>query len=121
VAQYRRPLFAPRPLTPQQVEYRNAVKALGIDKHHFVHVELLSGKVRTGAIVHIGESEFRLRDGILANREISYAELKEPPRYVPAIGTHIADGLKWTGTAVGMGVFLVLTAPLLVLCRFSCT
>lgn len=112
-AQRGRQRVAP-PLTAQQIQYRDSVRALGTDNHHFVRVELANGQIRTGAIISIEDASFRLRDGIFASRSISYAELKSPPVHVAAVGTHIANGFKWTGTVTGITGLCILAIPLLV-------
>lgn len=102
----RRP---PRPepqLSPEQVVYKLAVQKIGVDKHRFVHVDLPKGKVRTGVIMQIEERGFVLKDGIIFDQWISYADLQDAPRPVAAVGTKIGQGLKWTG-------LVVVTIPLL--------
>jgi hypothetical protein len=89
------------PLTPEELSYRDAVRSLGIDPHRFVHCELAGGKVRTGAIVHISDDGFTLRDGIIDSTLIRYSQLTAAPRPVPAVGTHLVNALKWTGFVAG--------------------
>jgi hypothetical protein len=89
------------PLTPEELAYRETVRSLGIDPHRFVHCELAGGKVRIGAIIHIGDDGFTLRDGILMSTLIRYSQLTASPRTVPAVGTHVVNALKWTGFAAG--------------------
>ena len=89
------------PLTPEELAYRDVVRALGKNDHRFVHCELAGGKIRTGAIVAIDESGFSLRDGILLSTRIRYSQLTASPRTVPAVGTHVVNALKWTGLVVG--------------------
>lgn len=99
----------PRPqlrLSPEQANYKLVVQKLGVDKHRFVHVDLPKGKVRTGVITQIEEQGFLLKDGIIFDKWISYADLQAEPRPVAAIGTRIGQGLKWTG-------LVVVTIPLL--------
>jgi hypothetical protein len=89
------------PLTVEETSYRDAVRKLGIDKHRFVHCELYNGKVRTGVITQISYDGFMLRDGIILAQWIPYTDLKAAPRPVPAVGTRIGQGFKWTGLVVG--------------------
>jgi hypothetical protein len=96
------------PLTTEELAYRDAVRSLGIDAHRFVHCDLVGGKVRTGAIVHISDGGFTLRDGIIQSTPIRYSQLTAPPRPVPAVGTHTVNALKWTGLVAGC----VAAAPL---------
>jgi len=99
----------PRPqlqLSPKQVGYKLAVQKLGVDKHRFVHFDLPKGKVRTGVITQIEEQGFVLKDGIIFDQWISYADLQAAPRPVAAVGTRIGQGLKWTG-------LVLITIPLL--------
>jgi hypothetical protein len=96
------------PLTAEELSYRDAVRSLGIDPHRFVHCELAGGKVRTGAIIHIGDDGFTLRDGIIISTPIRYSQLTASPRPVAAVGTHVVNVLKWTGLTAG----LVAAAPL---------
>jgi len=103
----RRRLPRPEPqLSPEQAGYKLAVQRLGVDKHRFVHVDLPKGKVRTGVITQIEERGFVLKDGIIFDQWISYADLQAAPRPVAAVGTRIGQGLKWTG-------LVVVTIPLL--------
>ena len=106
-SRHRRPAPVPSALTAQQVQYREAVLALGRDDHHLVHVELASGKVRTGAIIAIHERDFELRDGILDSKHIFYSQLKDQPRHVPAVGTHLANGFKWVGFVTFVVIFFI--------------
>jgi hypothetical protein len=89
------------PLTTEELAYRDAVRSLGIDAHRFVHCDLVEGKVRTGAIVHISDDGFTLRDGIIESTLIRYSQLTAAPRRVPAVGTHMVNALKWTGFVAG--------------------
>ena len=103
----RRRLPGPEPqLSPEEVVYKLAVQKLGTDKHRFVHVDLAKGRVRTGVITQIEERGFVLKDGIIFDQWISYADLQAAPRPVAAVGTKIGQGLKWTG-------LVVVTIPLL--------
>lgn len=103
----RRRLPRPEPrLSREQASYKLAVQKLGVDKHRFVHLDLPKRKVRTGVITQIEEQGFILKDGILFDKWISYADLQAAPRPVAAIGTRIGQGLKWTG-------LVVVTIPLL--------
>jgi hypothetical protein len=99
------------PLTTQQLEYREAVRALGKDEHHFVHVELTSGKALTGAIVGIDDGGFQLRDGIIHENRIAYSQLRADPRHVPAVGTHIGNGMKWAGFGTDIVIVAILAIP----------
>lgn len=85
------------PLTPCDVSMREAVESLGIDKHRFVLCELKDGSHLVGGIGYIQFASFRISQGIMTGREINYAGLKVAPQYVPAVGEHFANGLKWTG------------------------
>jgi len=85
------------PLTPREVSMREAVESLGIDKHRFVLCELKDGSHFVGGIGDIQFGYFRISQGIMNGRQISYSELKEAPQPVPAVGEHLANGLKWTG------------------------
>ena len=94
-----RPVFS---LTAEEISYRTAVQKLGIDKHQFVHCELLSGKVRTGVITEIRDEGFTLKDGILISQWIPFTDLKAAPRPVLAVGTRIGQGFKWAGLGLGV-------------------
>lgn len=89
------------PLTPEEVGYRDAVRALGTDSHRFVRCQLADGKVRTGAIVRIEADGFYLRDGIIGSSLIPYSRLTASPVRVAAVGTHTLNALKWTGFVAG--------------------
>lgn len=89
------------PLTPEEISYRDAVQKLGIHRNRFVHCELPNGKVRTGVITEIRDDGFTLKDGIIIAQWIPYTDLKAAPRPVPAVGTRIAQGFKWTGLVAG--------------------
>lgn len=86
-----------RPLTPRDVQMREAVQALGVDKHRFVRCHLKDGSNVVGGITDIGQGEFAITRGILHGRPIRYWELAEPPQRVVAVGEHTLNGLKWTG------------------------
>lgn len=101
----------PRPpllLSPEELSYREAVRKLGVDKHHFVHCELPNGKVRTGVIAEIRDDGFSLKDGIVIAQWIPYTDLKAAPRRVPAVGTRIGQGFKWAGVGLGVAALLPL-------------
>ena len=110
------PYFFPHlrhPLTPQDVALRESVRALGIDKHRFVHCELKNRAVVTGAIASIGEEGFFVQTGIMGTgRGIRYAELNSAPLPVPAVGAHLKNGLEWTGM---IGVCVVLSPLVIIL------
>ena len=89
------------PLTPEELGYRDAVHALGIESHRFVRCQLADGKVRTGAIIRIANDGFFLRDGIFGSSLIRYSQLTAPPVHVAAVGTHALNALKWTGVVAG--------------------
>jgi len=89
------------PLTPEEVGYRDAVRALGTDSHRFVHFELASGKVLTGPILAIGDRGITTRIGIFSHHSIAYSELRAAPYPVAAVGTHVVNALKWTGLVAG--------------------
>jgi hypothetical protein len=89
------------PLTPEELGYRDAVRALGTDSHRFVRCQLSNGSVRTGAIIRITDDGFFLRDGIMGSSLIPYSRLAASPVRVAAVGTHILSGLKWTGLVAG--------------------
>ena len=114
-AHRRRPARVQESLTTEQIAYRESVRALGTDDHQFVHIELISGEVRTGAIISMDDSGFQLRVGIFYTNYVSYSQLKNQPRHVPAVGTHIANGFKW----VGMGVGAALLMPFLPFAWFA--
>jgi hypothetical protein len=107
-AHHKRPVLAQAVLTKEQIKYRADVRALGTDDHHFVHIELTNGKVQTGAILSIDDQGFQLRDGIFAVSYVLYSQLKNTPRHVPAVGTHIANGFKWAGLGVGLALLMPL-------------
>jgi hypothetical protein len=105
-ANRRRPARVQEPLTTEQIAYRESVRALGTDDHQFVRVELNNGKVRTGAIISMDDSGFQLRVGIFDTNYVTYSQLKNQPRHVPAVGTHIANGFKWVGMGVGVALLI---------------
>lgn len=107
----RRRLPRPVVLSPQESGYKLAVQDLGVNEHRFVHCDLPKGKVRTGVITEIREDGFELKDGIFATHWISYMDLKAAPRPVPAVGTRISHGFKWTGM-VTLTVVLLPFLPL---------
>lgn len=103
------------PLTPREVSMREAVESLGIDKHHFVLCELKDGSQFVGGIGDIQFATFRISKGIMNSRDISYSELKEAPQPVPAVGEHLANGLKWTGlvaACVALSPLVIVFYPL---------
>lgn len=111
-SQSRRTSRVPPLLTAEQARSREAVRALGEDVHRFVRVELTDGRVQTGVIIALDEGGFQLRGGIVKTQRIEYSRLKEPPRRVPAVGTHIANGLKWGGLIVLAIPVAILLLPL---------
>jgi hypothetical protein len=88
-------------LSPEELSYRDTVRTLGVNPHRFVHCDLPNGKVRTGVITSIHDEGFILKDGIIMSQWIRYTDLKAAPRPVPAVGTRIGQGFKWTGLVVG--------------------
>jgi hypothetical protein len=111
-----RPVF---PLTPEEISYREAVRKLGVNTHHFVHCDLPNGRVRTGVITQIRDDGFMLKDGILMSQWIHYTDLKAAPRPVPAVGTRIGQGFKWAGVGLGVAV-LIPFLPLMFLVWDGC-
>jgi len=105
---FRRPLQ--RPLTPRDVQMREAVQALGVDRHRFVRCRLKDSSHVIGGITVIEQGEFGLTQGILSGKRISYWELTEAPQPVAAVGDHALNGLKWTGLIAGG----VAASPLLI-------
>jgi hypothetical protein len=102
------------PLTPKQVSIREAVYGFRGNTHQFVHVELKDGKVLTGTVAEANDQNFQLKTGILsAFKTITYSQLAETPRAVPAVGTRVLHTLKWTGLviaivpAIPLGVLLI--------------
>jgi hypothetical protein len=95
-------------LTPEEISYRQAVQELGVNKHRYVHCQLPNGKVRTGVIMEIRDDGFTLKDGILIDHWIPYADLKAVPRPVAAVGTRIGQGFKWAGVGLGVAVLIPL-------------
>jgi hypothetical protein len=108
---HRPPAHVPPVLTPEQIQFRESVRALGKDNHHFVHVELKSGKVQTGAIVSFDDSGLLLRNGIIHSNRIAYSQLKSAPIHVPAVGTHVANGFKWAALGTGIGIGCAIALP----------
>src|SRR5215475_7367176 len=86
-----------KPLTPPEVQMREAVQALGVDRHRFVRCRLKNGLQFVGGITSIHQRNFVISQGIWNSKGILYAELEEKPRPVAAIGEHLENGLKWTG------------------------
>lgn len=105
-----------RPLTPHDLAMREAVRALGVDRHRFVHFELIDGRSVTGGILSIGQEEFCLSRGILDVTAVPYSSLRVPPQHDPAPADHFLNGMKWTGLVaeivVATPVVLVLYYPL---------
>jgi hypothetical protein len=101
-ARRRLPRSSLPPWSPEELAYREAVHELGVDKHRYVHCELLDGKVRTGVIVEIREEGLTLKDGITNSQWIAFTALKTPPRPVPAVGTRVVHGLQWGGLVLAM-------------------
>ena len=97
-------------------QYRTVVKTLAVHKHQFVHCKLQNGHVLTGLIRDVGEQGFSLHTNAIGGTYVHYANLAEPPRAVPAVGTRIKQGAQWTGVgaivAVGVPLLIVLS-PLL--------
>ena len=95
------------PLTPRDVASREAVRSLGTDAHRFVRCDLKDHSSVTGAITSIGDEHFFVKTGILGNgSDISYGQLSAAPRPVTAAGTHLKNGVEWTGfVAVGIALF----------------
>jgi hypothetical protein len=108
---HRTPAHVPPVLTPEQIQFRESVRALGKDNHHFVHVELKSGKVQTGAILSFDDSGFQLRNGILHSNRIAYSQLKSAPIHVPAVGTHVGNGFKWAALGTGIAIGCAIALP----------
>jgi hypothetical protein len=103
------------PLTPRDVSMREAVESLGIDKHRFVLCKLKDGSHLVGGIGYIHFASFTISQGIMNGQEIKYSELREAPQLVPAVGEHLANGLKWTGlvaACVALSPLVVVLYPL---------
>ncbi len=99
------------PLTTHDVEMRQYVRSLGTDKHRFVHCQLKSHEVATGAITSIGPDQFFVATGVFGNkRAILYRDLNAPPRHAAAVGAHLKNGLQ-ISALVGLTVAF---SPLLV-------
>jgi hypothetical protein len=95
------------PLSSEAMSYRSAVQKLGVDTHRFVRCELPNGKVRTGVITAIRDDGFTLKDGIIIDQRISYADLKAAPRPVAAVGTRVGHVFKWAGFVIFFPVIVV--------------
>jgi hypothetical protein len=99
------------PLTPREGAMRDAVYGFRKNTHQFVHVELKDGKVFTGNVAGANTQNFELKTGILYGfKTISYSQLAETPRAVPAVGTKVVHALEWTG----VGAICVAAIPLFV-------
>jgi len=107
------------PLSAEELSYREAVRALGVNRNRFVHCDLPHGRVRTGVITEIRDDGFTLKDGILISQWIPYSDLKAAPRPVQAVGTRIAQGFKWAGFVAAIIVLLPLF-PLLAVAFSDC-
>lgn len=105
---FRQPLQ--RPLTPRDVQMREAVQTLGVNNHRFVRCRLKDGSQPIGGITLIHPGKFVISQGIWDSREIAYAELLDPPQPTAAVGEHLENGLKWTGLTAGA----VAASPLLI-------
>lgn len=91
------------PLTPREVAMREAVYGFRENTHQFVHVELKDGKVLTGTVDGANNQNFQLKTGILyGSKTITYSQLAETPRAVPAVGTRVVHTLKWTGVVIAI-------------------
>jgi len=89
-----------QPQLSQESSYKIAVEKFGVNKHRFLRCELKSGRSHTGVVQEIREDRFLLKDGIFAERWISYTQLKSSPRAVQAVGPRIGQGFKWVGLAL---------------------
>ena len=83
-----------------QASYKVAVEKFGVNKHRFLRCELKSGKSHTGVVQEIRKDRFLLKDGIFAERWISYTQLKSSPRAVQAVGQRVGQGFEWVGLAL---------------------
>jgi len=95
---------------------REGVQALGVDKHRFVRCHLHDGSYVAGGITDIRQSEFKVTQGIISGRRISYWELAEPPHRVAAVGEHAVNGLQWAGlvtTCIALSPLAIPLIPLL--------
>ena len=111
-----------RPDAPED-RYRAAIKALGAQRHQFVHCELQNGKVFTGLIRSADRNGFTLQTDALAGPYVRYKDLAGQPRPVPAVGTRIKLGAEWTGIGALIAVavpLLILFSPLVYLSRWQC-
>jgi len=110
------------PLTPREVAMRDAVYGFRENTHQFVHVELKDGKVFTGTVAGANTQNFELKTGILYGiKTISYSQLAETPRAVPAVGTRVVHTLKWTGVIIAIAPaipLVVLLIPLYLMGAF---
>jgi len=102
-----------KPLTPRDVQMREAVQSLGVDKHRFVHCRLKDGSHLVGGITSIQQGNFVISQGIWGSRGIRYSDLQEEPRPVAAVGEHLENGLKWTGLATVCVALSPLLIPLI--------
>jgi hypothetical protein len=91
---------------------RTTVKTLAVHKQQFVHCRLQNGKVLTGLIRDMSDQGFSLHTNAIGGKYIHYANLAEPPRAVPAVGTRIKQGVQWTGVGVAIAVAIPLAIPL---------
>lgn len=91
-------------------EYHATIQSLGGNRHQFVHCRLKNGKVLTGLIRDIARDGFSLHTNALGGPHISYKDLAEQPRPVPAVGTRFKQAAQWTG----IGALIVVAVPVLV-------
>lgn len=68
------------PLTPQDVEIRETVRNLGIDRHRFVRCNLRDGSTVVGGITWIGQEQFGVTQGIWGEKHILYSSLRLAPK-----------------------------------------
>jgi hypothetical protein len=105
-----------RPLMPEDISAREAVRALGVDRHRFVRVQLNDGSTLTGGILSITDQQFTVSQGILDETTIRYSSLKRPPQPTLAPAEHWENGLKWTGLValcVALSPVAIVLLPLL--------
>lgn len=105
------------PMTPRDISMREAVEALGTDKHRFVGCALRDGSHFVGGITQIGFESFTISNGIMGGRLIKYSDLQNPPEHVPAVGEHVVNGLKWTGVVaacVALSPIAIALFPLII-------
>jgi hypothetical protein len=102
-----------KPLTPRDVQMREVVQALGVDKHRFVRCRLSDGSQLVGGITFIRQGKFVISQGIWNSREIAYSELREAPQPTVAVGEHLENGLKWTGLVATCVVLSSLVIPMI--------